>query len=237
MTDYHQVFRFKKFNLYQDKAAMKVGTDGVLLGAWVNVKNKNNLLDVGSGSGLIALMMAQRNQQAIIDAVEIDPNAVEQTRYNFDISPWKNRLQVYHSDFRRYQSVRKYDLIVSNPPYFDENYYSGNRQRDRARHTKDLKLSDLVEKSIELLSTGGHIALILPYQKLQELQDISKHNGLFFNKITYVKGNPAAKVKRFLCDLSFEKNILETETLIIEIKRHQYTPEYVALTRDFYLKM
>jgi tRNA1Val (adenine37-N6)-methyltransferase len=237
MTASGQVFHFKKFDIYQDNSAMKVGTDAVLLGAWINVKAAKNILDVGSGTGLIALMLAQRNTTALIDAVEIDKDAAEQTRYNFEISPWKNRLFVTRSDFLQFQKDIKYDLIVSNPPYFDENFHSKNHQRDLARHSRNLNLNDFIKKSVSMLQPNGRIGLILPLKKEKELQEILFYNKLYINKITYVKGNLSAPVKRFLCEISFEKHSFSTDILSIELSRHRYTPEYIALTKAFYLKM
>jgi len=231
------VFRFKQFEIRQDLTAMKVGTDGVLLGAWAEVDNPRRILDIGTGTGLIALMLAQRFPTAQIDALEVETAAAEQALNNFEISPWKNRLHLIHSDFNEFQTENRYDLIVSNPPYFDEDYLSTDAGRNLARHSHSLRLKDLLLKSKKILSKQGSIQLILPVQKERNLQQILRNNQLYINKITYVKGRKDLSAKRVLLSISAYPVKTRTGSLTIEKARHEYTPEYIALTRDFYLKM
>ena len=230
-------FRFKQFEIHQDRTAMKIGTDGVLLGAWAEASHPRRILDVGTGTGVIALMSAQRFPQALIEAVEIEAEAAEQARYNFQISPWKERLHLIHTDFKDFQSSHRYDLIVSNPPYFDEDYLSADAKRNLARHTRSLSLWDLIEKAEKYLSPQGSIVLILPVQKESELRDILHQQALYINRLTYVKGTYKSPVKRILLQISSVKTNFEPQELVIEEARHRYTAEYIALTKDFYLKM
>jgi tRNA1Val (adenine37-N6)-methyltransferase len=229
-------FRFKQFTVHHDLCAMKVGTDGVLLGAWADCTNAKNVLDVGCGSGLIALMLAQRSE-AEIDAVDIDENACEQSEINFRNSPFAGRLNVYHSDFNLYSSTRKYDLIVSNPPYFVRSLKSPNAGRCSARHMEKLRFEDLFGKSTQLLAENGKLSLILPADVFDLIQSIASCNHLFLSRKTTVKPLPASPPKRILLEYSKEKNPLKENELFIENPLHAYSDEYIELTKEFYLKM
>ena len=231
------VFRFKQFIVHQDQTAMKIGTDGVLLGAWAGAENPRRILDIGTGTGLIALMLAHRFPQADIDAVEIEAGAVQQARQNFRISPWKERLQVFHTDFKDFQTPNRYDLIVSNPPYFDEDYLSNDKARNLARHTDSLRLASLLDKAQNLLNENGSIQLILPIQKQEELCLLLRDRSLFLHQITFVKGRAEKPPKRILVKISTKPATSSQNSLVIEKSRHHYTPEYIELTKDFYLKM
>ena len=230
-------FRFKQFSINQDKTAMKVGTDGVLLGAWSDVENAKNILDVGTGTGLISLMFAQRNFDVKIDAIEIDKNAYLQAQENFEKSKFSHQITVHHQDFKTYYSSEKYDLIVSNPPYFVENKRLEESSRKQARQQYNLSFDDLIFKMSELLTKEGNISLILPYNSLEEIISIAKKNQLFLTKLTYIKGNLTSDYIRVLLNFSFVEKKLEQNELIIEKARHQYTEDYINLTKDFYLKM
>jgi tRNA1Val (adenine37-N6)-methyltransferase len=234
---FKQLFKFKQFDVYQDLAAMKIGTDGVLLGAWTENTNANNILDIGTGTGVIALMMAQKNKKAKIDAIEIDKNAFLQATYNFSISKWKKRLTAIHTGLQLFTPEIKYDIIVSNPPFFDEKFFAKTKARNTARHTGSLDLETLLKLSSNMLKINGFVYLILPFNKENSLKKIAQKNNLFINKITYVKGSLSSKIKRILVMLSFKQNIIYKNELVIEISRHNYTQSYRLLTRDFYLKM
>lgn len=236
-------FQFKKFTVHQDLCAMKVGTDGVLLGAWAPVEGCSSLLDVGTGTGLIALMLAQRcsafSSALHIDAIDIDEGAARQARFNAEASPYKDVLTVHSASLQSFaaQTERRYDLIVSNPPYFEDSLKCPNTHRTTARHNDTLPLSALIEECCPLLAPGGHMAVILPFSHLQELQSLAVANGLYFTKTTYVIPVPGKMPKRILAALCNTPRREETDRLVIEIARHQYTPEYIALTSDFYLNM
>lgn len=235
-------FQFKQFSLQQDRCAMKVGTDGVLLGAWAPIDHKPySVLDIGAGTGLIALMLAQRSQAEHIDAIEIDENAFEQCVDNFENSPWNDRLFCFHAsldDFMDDLEDEAYDLIVSNPPFYSEDFKTENEQRDLARFQDALPFEDLVEAASVLLSETGVLAVIVPYKEEAKLIALAKECDLFPLKITRVKGTPTAEIKRSLVAFSFaETHELPIDELVIETARHQYTEDYIALTKDFYLKM
>lgn len=236
------MFTFKQFSIQQDRCAMKVGTDGVLLGAWTPLYNEPySVLDIGSGTGLIALMIAQRSFAEQIDAIEIDDNAFSQCFENFEASPWMDRLYAYHSsleDFtEEFFEEITYDLIVSNPPFYSENYKSGNEQRDAARFTDSLPFEQLIACTEGLLSEDGIFSTIIPYKEEQAFIELASEYGLYPFKICRVQGSPNAEIKRSLIAMTRIPAEITFENLIIELERHQYTDEYKELTKDFYLKM
>lgn len=234
-------FQFKQFSLEQDRTAMKIGTDGVLLGAWTPVeKNIFSILDIGTGTGIIALMLAQRSSASQIDALEIDENAFEQATDNFENSPWNDRLFCFHAALDEFveEPEDEYDLIVSNPPFYSEDYKSSNDQRDLARFQDAMPFEDLVEAAALLLSENGIFSVIIPFKEEENFLALAKEQELFPLKITRVKGTPTTETKRSLLAFSRNENrTLRVDELIIETARHIYTPEYTALTKDFYLKM
>ncbi|WP_455624360.1 tRNA1(Val) (adenine(37)-N6)-methyltransferase [Parabacteroides sp.] len=232
-------FQFKKFTVWHDKCAMKVGTDGVLLGAWASTERCLRILDVGTGTGLIALMLAQRST-AILDAIDIDPDACLQARENIAKSPFANRTQVYQTSLSEYKPDEhiKYDLIVSNPPYFIDSLKCPDTKRNLARHTDTLSLPDLLRDSRKLLAPEGNIALVLPFEQREYLIGLAREESLFPLRETHVSPVPDAIPKRLLIELS-AKPVTEPELsyLTLEIERHRYTDEFIALAKDFYLKM
>ena len=233
-------FQFKQFTIRHDKCAMKVGTDGVLLGAWTGIESCNRILDIGTGTGLIAMMLAQRSK-AVIDAIDIDAEACLQAQENAESSPFAERIKIRHSalsDFAQ-TDTGLYDLIVSNPPYFVDSLKCPDQKRNTARHTDTLTLEDLLQASRKLLAPQGRIALILPYDQKERLTDCIRTQNLFLSKETSVIPVPGAEPKRLLAELTAEPPVFPTfsSQLTIEIARHQYTDEYVSLTKDFYLKM
>ena len=234
-------FQFKQFSLEQDRTAMKIGTDGVLLGAWTPVeKNIFSILDIGTGTGIIALMLAQRSSASQIDALEIDENAFEQATDNFENSPWNDRLFCFHAALDEFveEPEDEYDLIVSNPPFYSEDYKSSNDQRDLARFQDAMPFEDLVEAADLLLSENGIFSVIIPFKEEENFLALAKKYKLFPLKITRVKGTPTTETKRSLLAFSRNENrTLRVDELIIETARHIYTPEYIALTKDFYMKM
>jgi len=237
MSDKKDIFRFKQFAVAQEQTAMKVGTDGVLLGAWADIKTAENILEIGTGTGLIALMCAQRQPPANIDAIEIEPTAARQATENFKNSGWSERLHLIQIDFKLFVTEEKYDVIISNPPYFDEKTLNPDKQRNLARHNQQLPLSTLISRAKKILKPDGNIQLILPVDKLNDLKHICHREQLTLNKICYVRGHTTAKVKRILVKISGIATPLKEKHLIIEHARHRYTEDYIRLTRDFYLKM
>jgi tRNA1Val (adenine37-N6)-methyltransferase len=235
------IFQFKQFAVNQDQCAMKIGTDGVLLGAWVPIDNSaNTILDIGTGTGIIALMLAQRCDAQQIDALEIDENAYEQAVDNFESSPWSDRLFCFHAGLDEFveEPEDEYDLIVSNPPFYVEDYRSDNAQRDLARFQEAMPFEDLVEAAALLLSENGVFAVIIPFKEEENFLALAKEYELFPIKITRVKGTHETQIVRSLLAFRrYELAVLTADELVIEISRHEYTDDYIALTKDFYLKM
>ena len=211
-------FRFKQFEIWHDRCAMKVGTDGVLLGAWTDVSHSQNVLDIGTGSGLIALMIAQRCR-AKVTGVEIDAEAAKQACENVALSPWKGRVSIRQADITAFEGG-KYDTILSNPPYFREQVYCSDSQRNAARHTGALTFEDLLDAVIRLLTDDGCFSVI-------------RH--LYPMYRTNVQTRPGISPKRVLLTLS--RNILpcKEDTLVIESEPRIYSPDFIQLVKDFYL--
>ena len=238
-----QPFKFKEFIVEQDKVAMKVGTDAVLLGAWCSVdKYPNTILDIGAGSGVIALMIAQRSDAMTIDAVEVDEKAYEQAVENFEKSDWGDRLYCYNATFQEFADEiaaeeESYDLIVSNPPFYTDNFESEDVSRNKARFTSSLSFEELLVGVSKILSENGIFSTIIPFKEEMNFINIAKEHHLFLNKVCRVQGNKKSEVKRSLLAFSFQETELEETHLIIELARHQYTEDYIQLTKDFYLKM
>ncbi|MBP1637836.1 MAG: Methyltransferase type 11 [Bacteroidetes bacterium] len=231
-------FKFKQFTIFHDKCAMKVGADGVTLGAWTDVAETENLLDVGTGSGLIALMLAQRCN-AQITMIDIDNECVTQATENAEHSPWKDRISAIHSSFQDFaeKSTQEFDLIVCNPPFFINSLQSPSETRTTARHNNTLSQADLISCSKKLLSDTGRLCLILPISEGNQFLLLAKKSGLFCSKKTSVFPNYEKAAKRLL--LEFKKtNVPCTESnLTIEQERNIYTPEYAEFVKIFYLKL
>lgn len=233
-------FQFKQFTVQQDKTAMKVGTDGVLLGAWANLDfYPNSILDIGAGTGLIALMMAQRSDAETIDAIELNDAAYEQTVENFENSDWGDRLFCYHASLAEFtdEIEERYDFIISNPPFYTSTYKELSEERAMARHEESLTYANLLESTSKLLSENGNCAFIIPFEEVKNFLKIAAANQLYPNRITSVKGTINTAVKRSLLQLSFLKTETISDELTLELSRHNYTGEYKSLVQDFYLKL
>ena len=227
-------FRFKQFAVEQDDVAMKVGTDGVLLGAWANCEGAKRILDIGTGTGVIALMLAQRNSEAEIHAVEIDETASHRARSNFDMSPWGERMSVECSAVQEFAPSEKFDLIISNPPYFIDSLQCPDAKRTTARHTQDLTFDELDRAVCRLLANGGRFALILPTTEFDRYLSVTQ---LHLVRRCDVYPKIGAAVKRVMAEFAELPTPLQAETITIEVgPRGEYTDEYRALTKDFYLK-
>ncbi|MCZ4317518.1 methyltransferase [Aequorivita viscosa] len=233
-------FQFKQFTVKQDRCAMKIGTDGVLLGAWVSLKNNPfSILDIGAGTGIIALQLAQRSNAEMVDAIEIDDKAYEQCVDNFENSPWGDRLFCYHASLEEFveEIEDNYDLIISNPPFYSEDYKTSDESRDIARFSDALPFHELIESVSILLSEEGVFAVIIPRKEENNFIKMASAVNLFPNRICRVRGNETSEEKRSMLEFSFEKTSPKIENLIIETSRHKYTEEYKNLLREFYLKM
>ena len=234
-------FAFKQFKINQDKTAMKVGTDGVLLGAWVDVVNVETALDIGTGTGLIALMMAQRNSRLKVDAIDIEESACEQAEENFDSSPWSERLTVKHQSLKQYadETGCKYDVIVCNPPYFTNGVKAGDEKRRIARHADELTLDELFEQSNRLLNDSGRLNLVYPHAGYESLVFTAGKYGLFPEVVVHVRPIAGKDFVRVLISLSKSDagNFKESELTIETDRRHFYTVEFKRLVEDFYLNV
>ena len=230
-------FTFKQFTIRHDRCAMKVGTDGVLLGAWTDVSHSCRILDIGTGTGLIALMLAQRCPQASITAIDIDAEAVEQARENVLLSPWSDRVEVALQDICKYLTDKHFDTIVSNPPYFIDSLKCPDSQRNTARHTDTLDAKRLLESVARLLSDNGRFSIILPAEQTDLLIQSAYTQGLYPSRQTAVITRPGLSPKRILMEFQKKKEAFHPDELIIELERHVYSEGYIALTKDFYLRM
>ena len=232
-------FRFKQFIIKQSDAGMKVGVDSVLLGAWVIPDSSLHILDVGSGTGLLALMMAQRFPDAIIDAVEIDGDAHNQAIENVENSIWNSRVRLICDDFINYAEncPSRYNLIICNPPYFTASLKSANSKRSIARHNDSLPHSRLLTGATKLLAADGIFALVLPPAEAIALTAEAVKHGLFLKRTLHLQTLPSKPVYRILLELSKTERQPENQTLCIEkADRSDYTDDYKRLTKDFYLK-
>ena len=219
---------------------MKIGTDGVLLGAWTPlINNPYNVLDIGAGTGILSLMLAQRSNAEQIDAIEIDEDAYEQCVENFEASPWGDKLFCFHAGLDEFvdEPEDEYDLIISNPPFYTDDYKSGDTQRNNARFEDSLPFDELVEAADLFLSDNGIFSLIVPFKEEEKIINLCQERELFPLKITRVKGTSTTEIKRSLLAFTRIAQTPLTDELVIEISRHQYTPEYIELTKEFYLKM
>lgn len=233
-------FQFKQFKINQDRCAMKIGTDSVLLGAWANLDhNPFSVLDIGAGTGVLSLMIAQRSNAELIDALEIDSDAYEQCVENFEQSPWGDRLFCYHASLDEFTNEidDQYDLIISNPPFYSEDSKTNIPERDLARFQDAMPFQHLLQCASKLLSENGLFSVIIPYKEEQNFIQLASDFSLFPNRILHVKGAENTPIKRSLIEFSFLEKTVISSNLIIETERHNYTKEYIDLTKDFYLKM
>lgn len=231
-------FQFQQFAVRQRDSAMKIGTDGVLLGAWCEVDvQAKKVLDVGTGTGLIALMLAQRFDQISIDAIELDQAAAAEASFNFSQCPWSKRLSctaVSLQNFRE-DSLVIYDHIVCNPPFYQGTYSIEKKERDQARNHTFLPLNELFSGIDQLLSSKGSCSIILPIEyKEMACQEAEKYQ-LYLKRFTAVRGNHHAPLKRALLSYSRQSSSCETTELILEKSRHQRTQAHQDLVEDFYL--
>lgn len=225
-------FKFKQFEIQQSKNVFRVGTDGVLLGALANVEYASHVLEVGTGTGLISLMLAQRNLQADFLGLDINEEAAFLTKMNFENSPFCVRLSSVHQDFKSFEADKKFDLIVSNPPYFEE---SGSEKDKIARQTVELNFRQLIEKSAEFLSENGLFSVIIPIEAGEIFILITEENNLFLNRRVHIKGIDGSKAKRLILEFSPTEKKLDESEFIIEKSPRIYSDSYLELTKEFHI--
>ena len=225
-------FKFKQFEIEQSKSVFRVGTDGVLLGALANVNNVAKVLEIGTGTGLISLMLAQRNPEAQFLGIDINEEAIDLTQLNFENSVFHSRLKTVFQDFKTFESEEKFDLIVSNPPYFEE---SDSGKDKIARQTVELNFNQLISKSSKFLSENGIFSVIIPVEAGEGFIEIAKENQLFLIRKINIKGNKNSKIKRLILEFSLTEKIPEESEFTIEKSPRQYSDQYFELTKEFHV--
>ncbi len=231
-------FNFKQFDISDDLCTMKVGTDAVLLGAWANIADVGTILDIGTGSGVIALMLAQRST-ALIDAVEIDNVSSQQAKENVNRSKWVGRVLINAVSLQHFVecSNKTYDLIVSNPPYFVDSLKSDNPLRNIARHNDSLPFEELARCVVTLLNKNGHFCMILPEPESNVFGVIALKKGLFCVKKTFVLPKNNRSNVRVLTEYSFNKQTIVSDYIVLRNEDNTYTKQYIEFTKDFYLNL
>jgi len=235
MADY---FHFKKFSVRHDRSGMKIGTDGALLGAWTDVRQATQILDIGTGTGVIALMLAQRASESVtIDAVEIDYQASADAEENIAASPWHDRIHLHHSAIQDFHTTTKFDLIVSNPPYFQKSYKPPTAQREIARHTEELTFDEILSIAEKLLAANGRLNLILPYTEGLLFIDLANHKGLHCTRKWIFRTRDNKPVERFLLEFRWDKKPLDEGEILLYSAGEEWSGGYKDLMQEFYLKL
>lgn len=225
-------FTFKYFEIQQSADVFRVGTDGVLLGALADVTDAVSVLEIGTGTGLISLMLAQRNTNASFLGLDINKEAALLTKTNFEHSPFQSRMENIHQDLKTFETERKFDLIVSNPPYFEE---SGSDKDKMARQTVELNFQQLIEASVKLLSDQGILSVIIPDEAGDGFVEIAEGNRLFLRRKVHIKGIQNSKTKRLVLEFSQVERPLEESDFVIEKSPRQYSDQYLELTKEFHV--
>ena len=230
-------FRFKQFEVYQGRSAMRVGTDAVLLAAWAHVTSATHILDVGTGTGVIALICAQRNNLAHVEAIEIDAGSAEDARENFDKSPWNNQLRLHEGDFLKIVSKEKFEVIISNPPYFSQSLRASDPSRNAARHDDSLPAEAFMKQAKTLLAPNGRISLIFPKHQLERWTEAAKEFNFFPDRICHVFTLAYKDSSRVMAEFKREINgETKLESLLIEKSPGEFSEAYKLLTKDYYTK-
>lgn len=235
-NNYSDPFYFKQFKIYQQKSAMKIGTDALLIGAWTHFTEPLRILDVGTGTGVLALMMAQRFNRAFIDAIDIDESAVEEAIENAQSSVFHSRIHVKPITLQNLET-EKYDLIISNPPFFKDSLPNPNQQRSLARHTGSLSFQDLAKHTVRLLNKNGQIALIVSTESEFDIKTCFSEFGFYATRITRVKSYINSIPHRLLIQLKWDADKPVESELIIYEKVNQYTTDYKKLVAEFLLNV
>lgn len=237
-----EVFRFKKFEIHQDLCSMKVNTDGILLGAWSDLDDKRDALDIGTGTGLIALMLAQRSEDLRVTGIEIDQNSFHQASENAKLSVFSSRMYIIHDSVQQYAQTAtiKYDLIVSNPPFFSGGTFSANENKANVRHTIKLSHADLLISVQKLIALNGHFDLILPYMEGLRFIELAAKYDFYPTYVTEVRSKVDKPVERLLIRLAYKvQNPLTHNQLVIHQSNeaNDYSVDFINLTKAFYLFM
>jgi tRNA1Val (adenine37-N6)-methyltransferase len=231
-------FHFKQFSIHQDKCAHKVGTDGTLLGAWVNLEVATRVLDIGTGSGLIALMAAQRTpSQAVIEAVELSQAAYEQAKENVSRTLWADKIKIHHTSIQEFTSTQQFDCIVSNPPFFNNSFKPPNKQRVAPRHTDTLSFESLLQQVNRLLTINGRFSLILPYTEGLQFINMANEYSFFVSRQCSFRTRVSKPIERWLLEFSRQFTQVDKNEILLYSKDEEWSDEYKLITREFYLKL
>jgi tRNA1Val (adenine37-N6)-methyltransferase len=230
------LFRLKQFNINDANCTMRVGTDAVLLGCWVETTGAGTILDIGTGSGLIALMLAQKSDAAI-DAIDIDETSIRQAQENIRQSPWPERIKAYHVSLQVFTTSHEdcYDLVVSNPPFYTNFYKAADKKKNVARHTDLLTYETLARAASQLLRPGGRCCLILPYNESMRFRELALQKGLHLNRYLLIRPKVNKEVNRIIMEFSATRKESRSEELIIRHTDDSYTREYMTFTSPYYL--
>ena len=236
-------FQFKQFTINQDRCAMKVTTDGCLFGAWVakeagSLKTElRNIIDIGTGTGLLSLMLAQKTNSPIT-SIEIDTDAFRQASENIAISPWKDRIKIFHADIKDFNSPVQYEIVISNPPFYENEWPSENLKRNTAHHSSELLLEDLLDIIPTILTPGGKFYLLLPYKRHEEILKLFDQKKVSLIQKIFVRQTDGHDFFRFMIEGSFERSANTiTNEIAIKNKNNEYTEEFTAILKDYYLYM
>jgi tRNA1Val (adenine37-N6)-methyltransferase len=228
-------FSFKKFTIHQDQTAMKVTTDACILGAYTDVKNAKRILDIGTGTGLLALMLAQRSEEAKIEGIEIEEVAYNQAVENVESSIFKDKIKLYHADIQSFTSKNCFDLIISNPPFFQNHLKAEIQTRNNALHTDTLSFEDLLSSVVRLLSPTGTFVVLLPVYESSVLELMANELGLFANKKLNIHHRKGSKILRIITTFGFTKTETQNEQLFIKDSNESYTADFQGLLGNYYL--
>jgi len=230
------MFRLKQFNINDDNCTMRVGTDAILLGCWVEPAGAATILDIGTGSGLIALMLAQKSDAAI-DAIDIDETSIRQAQENIRRSPWPDRVKAYHVSLQAFVTSYQacYDLVVSNPPFYTNFYKGADKKKNVARHTDLLSYETLAYAASQLLRPGGRCCLILPYNESTRFRELALQKGFHLNRCLLIRPKVNKEVNRIIMEFSQMRKELRSEKLVIRYPDNSYTREYMNFTSPYYL--
>ncbi len=231
------IFKFKKFSIEHSSGVMKVGTDAVLIGAWLKALNTKTILDIGTGTGLIALILAQKSNAQIV-AIDILEQACKNATENVNNSKWKERIKIIQTSLQEYEPESKFDLIVSNPPFYTADTHSPDQNRAIARHILKMQPEDIITFCQKYLSEKGNCAVIYPVIIAEYFMIIALQNGFYINSILNIKSNYKSEIIRKIIQIGKYKTVLQNHTIAIEKEnRHDYTAEYIEMTKDYYLHL
>lgn len=233
------MFHFKKFSIDDSTAAMKIGTDSVLLGAWVLCDKESRILDIGAGSGILSLMLAQRNEKTAIDAVEVDPDAADNAKLNVKLSPWPDQIQIFSTTIQEFsvKAKQKYSLIICNPPFFTNSLKAPDKARNLARHNDSLPVNELLDSTSKLISENGKAAFIIPADAYENWKIEADKRHLFPKHLTWVKSSPTHAPHRAMVIFSRKKQtVIPEDEICIYTSEKNYSQQYREITRDYYLK-